>query len=329
MRFFDPDLEVQQFPAWDCLPYDRVSPHPDIVGQRVDTLIQLLTDRPGRVVVTTVNGLLQRVPPRAAFADTAFTAQIGSRVDVDALQAFLVRNGYAKAQTVRETGEYAVRGGIVDLFPPTSDLPLRLDLFGDELEAVRAFDPITQRTSEPRSSIRLTPMAELQLDPDSIARFRSGYRELFGAVAGDDPLYESISAGRRHPGMEHWLPLFHDTMETLLDYTPGAVVTLDPQMAEAATARFSQIADFHDARQTMRRAEKRGGSEIYKPLPADRLYLDQAALDELLDRQAVARFSPFGAAGGGPDAGGRRGRDFVDARSNPDINVFDSVLGHI
>ncbi len=329
VAFFAPALEVQVFPAWDCLPYDRVSPNPDIVGRRIHLLARLAGGAAPGLILTTVNALLQRVPPRSALGQSSYAAKIGDRIDLDGLQAFLASNGYTRAQTVREPGEYAVRGGIVDLFPPSSEEPVRLDLFGDELEALRSFDPISQRTTGKEQSIVLTPMSELLLDDDSRARFRSGYRALFGAVTGDDPLYEAVTAGRRHVGMEHWLPLFHPTMETLFDYLPDAVVTLDAQAAEARDARIGQIGDFYDARMTMRGVEKRTDSPVYKPLPPDRLYLEAGDWDIWLADRAVGQFSPFAGAPGGIDAGGRRGRDFADARANPDTNLFDAVLEHI
>ena len=329
VAFFAPELDIDVFPAWDCLPYDRVSPNPEIVGRRIHLLTRLAAGSAPGLVITTVNALLQRVPPRSTLKGSSYAAGIGDRVDLTALQSFLAHNGYNRAQTVREPGEYAVRGGIVDLFPPGNEEAVRLDLFGDELEALRSFDPVTQRTTGTEEALVLTPMSEFQLDDESRGRFRSGYRALFGAVSGDDPLYEAVTEGRRHVGMEHWLPLFHGTMETLFDYLPDAVVTLDPQAKESRDARIGQIVDFYDARMTMRGVEKRTDSPVYKPLPTDRLYLDGKEWDALMAGRAVAQFSPFAGPPGGIDAGGRRGHDFVDARANPDTNLFDVVLEHI
>ncbi|MEE8272956.1 MAG: CarD family transcriptional regulator, partial [Alphaproteobacteria bacterium] len=334
VAFFAPDVEIVGFPAWDCLPYDRVSPNPEIIAARIDALMRLLAPglpAGGRLVLTTVNALLQRVPPRTALADAGFAVAVGDRIDIGRLQDRLARQGYARAKTVREPGEYAVRGGIVDLYPPGTDEPLRLDLFGDVLEAVRVFDPISQRTTGRRDRVAMAPMSELFLDAESIARFRSGYRALFGAMTGDDPLYEAVSAGRKHAGMEHWLPLFHPAMETLFDYLPDAVVTLDHQIDEASAARHDQISDFHEARRAMRQAERRASAPVYRPLPPDRLYLDQADWTGRLAERAVAAFSPFAApaeAAGTVDAGGRRGRDFADARAKPEVNLFDAVRQH-
>ncbi|MCW2248425.1 transcription-repair coupling factor (superfamily II helicase) [Azospirillum fermentarium] len=335
LAFFAPDVAVLQFPAWDCLPYDRVSPNGEIVARRIDTLTRLLEtkERTGPfVVLTTVNGALQKVPPRGAFRGATFRAGLRDRIDLDKLQTTLVQSGYTRAQTVREPGEFAIRGGIVDLFPPGTDEPLRLDLFGDELEGVRAFDPMSQRTTEKRDGVVLKPVSEVFLDDASVTRFRSGYRELFGAVTDDDPLYEAVSAGRKLGGMEHWLPLFHAGMDCLLDYMPKAIVSLDHQADEAVTARLAQVEEFYDARRTMMAVDKKAGSPVYKPIPPGMLFLDKSQWDAALSVCAVAQLQPFATPPGLKgtlDAGGRRGHDFAEERARPEVNVFDAVRIHI
>jgi len=335
LAFFAPELDVLHFPAWDCLPYDRVSPNGEIVAKRIDTLTRLL-DRNDQsaplVVLTSVNGLVQKVPPRAAFRNATFTAKLRDRIDLEKLQKYLAQNGYTRAQTVREPGEFAIRGGIVDLFPPGTEEPLRLDLFGDELEGVRAFDPMTQRTTEKRDGVTLKPVSEVFLDEAGIARFRSGYRELFGVAAGDDPLYEAISAGRKHAGMEHWLPLFHDGMDSLSDYMPRAFISLDHQAEEARDARLTQVEDFYQARATMMSVDRKAGQPVYKPIPTGMLFLDKAGWDAMLGRTAVVQFQPFATPPGikgTVDAGGRKGHDFAEERARPDVNVFDAVKERI
>src|SRR5262245_4449590 len=245
LAFFHPDVAVRTFPAWDCLPYDRVSPNADIVSRRIDTLSDLAAGTPKSpfVLITTINAILQRVPPRATFATARFAAKAGGKLALDQLMAFLAANGYRRAETVREPGEYAVRGGIVDLFPPGSATPLRLDLFGDTLEAIRSFDPMTQRSADRLPQFLLKPVSEVPVSPEAITRFRAGYRELFGP-GDDDPLYEGVSTGLRPAGVEHWLPLFHERLETLFDYLPGAVVSLDYQADETVAARFEQIDEY-------------------------------------------------------------------------------------
>lgn len=337
--FFAPDVEVICFPAWDCLPYDRISPHNDIVAQRVAALCRMQAwqkeaKRYPRLVLTTVNAAGQRVMPRAALDHAALSAQAGGRLDSAQLQEFLQKNGYMRAETVREPGEYALRGGIIDLFPPGYEQPLRLDLFGDEIETIRPFDPETQRTAGKIKDFTLHPATEFFLDDDSIARFRAGYREIFGTVRDDDPLYEAISAGRRYNGMDHWLPLFFERLDTLFDYLPGAQVTTDHLAAQAREERAAQIADFYQARKTLEEAatgKKRKSEDVsltgavYHPLPPGSLYAGDGEWPE-----EITELSPFGAShADAAEGGGRKGRDFADIRALPDGDIFGALAAHM
>ena len=336
LRFFAPDREVLVFPAWDCLPYDRLSPHPDIVAERLETLARLAAPRkpgmPARVILASAGAVLQKVPPRALYAEAATTLRKGQTVDVAWLTKFLGENGFSRADTVMEPGEFAMRGGLVDLFPPGTAEPLRLDLFGDTLETIRSFDPMSQRSTGDRDEVVLLPVSEVLLTAESIERFRSGYRELFGSVAGEDILYEAVSAGQRHVGMEHWLPLFHDHLETLLDYCPEAMVTADHQIVEALEARHELIVDYYDARlKTGAKGGMSGGSD-YKPVPPEQLYLKPSQWDALLDGRAVGQFTTFNAApetAGAIDLGGRRHEGFAQARTAQGVNLFDKVAEHV
>ena len=326
LAFLAPDAEVLGFPAWDCLPYDRVSPNPEIVAERVATLTRLMEPgRRPRIVLTTVNALVQRVPPRAVFAGATMRLTKGGRTDPDKLIAFLEANGYGRAGTVMEHGEYAVRGGIIDIYPAGEADPVRLDLFGDEVESIRHFDTGTQRSGEAVDELWLRPMGEVFLDGDSTTRFRSGYRDLFGPAAGDDPLYVSVSAGQRHPGMEHWAGLFHESMETLLDYLGPASVSLDHQVGGSLQARLEMIEDHYEAR----RMPPREGEVPYRPAPPKLLYLDQRGWDRMLSGGALLRFTPFGQPEGGEglDAGGRQGRVFTEVRQSGG-NVFEAFHDH-
>ena len=336
LAFFRPDLELLDLPAWDCLPYDRVSPNPQIVSRRVDTLTRLIQDnvgRGGQVLLTTVSAVLQRVPPRTAFADAILAIQAGDRLDPDSVLGFLQRCGYVRAETVVEAGEYAVRGGIIDIFPPGLTEPVRLDFFGDEIESIRLFDPATQRTIGKRGSIALKPVSEIRLDEESIVRFRSAYRALFGAVEGDDPLYEAVSMGRRHVGMEHWLPLFHEGLETVLDYVPQAAVVLDPHAAAAVEARLDLIAEYYAARLARPTAALSLSGTAYQPVPPDSMFLSGDEWRREMDRRLVVTLSPFAAPEGSKDrsidAGGRPGLDFAEARHRADVNVFDALAERI
>ena len=326
LAFFAPEIEVLRFPAWDCLPYDRVSPNPELVSERIATLARLADPpAPGqparpRIVLTTVNALVQRVPPREVFAGASLALRSGGTADQDAVIRFLEANGYGRAGTVMEHGEYAARGGILDIFPAGEPAPVRLDLFGDTIESIRRFDPSTQRSNDKVAELVLRPVSEVPLDPASVTRFREGWREAFGPGAASDPLYQSVSEGRRHPGVEHWAPLFHAGMETLFDYLADPSVTLDHQAEAVLSARLEMIADHYAARRT----PPRDGEVPYRPLPPGTLYLDQDGWDAMLAAGSSAVFSPYGAPEGaaGLDAGGRPGAVFTKAGSGVGENVF-------
>ena len=336
LAFFAPKLELLSLPAWDCLPYDRVSPNPVVSSARMELLSRLTAKRRpkrrGRVVLTSVNAVLQRLPSRDVVAAASFRAEAGRQIDSEALMAFLSRNGYVRSGTVVEPGEYAVRGGIIDVFPPGVVQPARLDLLGDTLESIRHFDPLSQRTTGKIRRLELNPVSEVMLDEAGIGRFRSGYRALFGAVTGSDPLYAAVSEGRKYVGMEHWLPLFHERLETIFDYLPHAAVTFDHLAEEARDARLETIADHYETRRSMPRSRFAESAAPYKPLPPGGLYLDASEWERLLAARATAIFSPYRAPESSPQAvgaGGRQGRDFAPERARPEVDLFDSVREHI
>jgi transcription-repair coupling factor (superfamily II helicase) len=220
-----------------------------------------------------------------------------------------------------------VRGGILDLYPPGMDMPVRLDFFGDAIETIRAFDADTQRSEEQLRGLDLVPVAEFQLVTETIRRFRTGYVAQFGAAGPDDQLYESVSEGHRYPGMEHWLPLFQDRLDTIFDYLPGTALALEHLAEDAAHERFAQITDYYDAR---RDALKEAASSIYKPLAPDRLYLGESEWKERLEASALARLTPFAVPDTGAiNIGARTGRNFAAERAEPGANVFEAVGAHV
>src|SRR5437763_10964558 len=334
LAFFHPELNVLSFPAWDCLPYDRVSPNGEITSRRIDTLTRLAagSEQKQLVLLTTVNALLQRVPPRHLFDGRVLTLGPGGHIPLDRLQSFFRNNGYIRTDTVREPGEFAVRGGIVDLFPAGAAQPIRLDFFGDTVESLRSFDPLTQRSTGALDKFVLRPVSEILLDDAAIERFRSRYREQFGAIGSDDPLYESVSAGRRHAGMEHWLPLYYETLETLFDYLPKAAISLDYQAEEASAHRLDSIADFYAARQSLA-TQPRSTAPLYRPVRPEQMFLDDAEWKERLRAGAVVRLSPFAVPDEGGadsfDAGARPAKNFATERANPNSNLFDAVREYL
>jgi transcription-repair coupling factor (superfamily II helicase) len=326
-----PQVAVIEFPAWDCLPYDRSSPNPEIAARRMATLAALASGLPGPfVLLTTLSAATQRLPARAVLQAASFRADVGTRVDEGALKGYLARMGYSPATTVAEPGDFAIRGGIIDIYPPGQAGPIRLDFFGDVLDGARRFDPETQRTVEKLSTVDLSPVSEVVLDEASITRFRQTYRIEFGAAGTDDPLYEAVSAGRKHQGMEHWLPFFHSQLETIFDYLPDASVMLDDQITPARLSRWEGIADQYDSRREAMTAKGRIDT-VYKPCAPELLYLDDKAWMLAVDNHRVIQLSPLAQAPGPGvlDASGRIGRNFAPERQLENVSLFGALVDHI
>src|SRR5215208_3871427 len=336
LQFVAPEIEVLVFPAWDCQPYDRVSPNTGVTAQRMTALSRLTRSRSSeahpRILSTTVNAVVQRVIPRGRMAKESFSAAPGNMVATDALVAWLEINGFLRTGTVRDTGEYAVRGGIIDLYPPGLPNPIRLDFFGDTLESIRSFDPETQRTVGQLRALDLVPMSEVQLTTESIRRFRQAHVAHFGAPTRDDRLYEAVSEGRRYAGMEHWLPLFHERLDTLFDYVPGVPVVFDNHVEDAVGERLAQVKDYYDARKAALTTPQ-AGIAPYKPLPPDALYFKPEEWAALTQDLAVARLTPFALPESEGrivvDCAARRGRDFIAERAEEGTNVFDAAVTHV
>ncbi|MEN3950192.1 transcription-repair coupling factor [Iodidimonas sp. SYSU 1G8] len=329
LEFFAPEIEIITLPAWDCLPYDRISPNPVLCARRMETLSLLAA--PGqrmRVVLTTVNAASQRLPPRDVLRRNSFIAKIGDTVKIDDLVRFLSENGYVRSSTVSEAGEFAVRGGLVDIFPAGAEEPIRLDFFGDSLDGIRRFDPLNQLTTGKDKKFRLVPVSEAPLDEASITRFRKGYRELFGAVTGGDPLYEAVSEGRKYQGMEHWLPLFYDGMDTIFDYLPDAFVSLDHLADESFSSRHEMIEDYFRSRKEQ--ADQKGANR-YHPLAPKMLYLDPAEWNAKLEKHDARAFNAYQVPESASvvDYGARKGRDFAPERNAREVNVYDALRQHL
>jgi transcription-repair coupling factor (superfamily II helicase) len=334
LTFYAPDVAVISFPAWDCQPYDRVSPNAGIVARRMTALSHLARPREQKkpvVLLTTVQAATQRVPACKVVSSETFSAVPGNRVDMAELTKWLENNGFSRTSTVRDTGEYAVRGGILDLFAPGTEAPVRLDFFGDTLESIRRFDPETQRTTGQLKRLEWVPMSEVTLIPESVSRFRRGYMAAFGAASRDDALYAAISDGRRYAGLEHWLPLFHETLETIFDYAPEAALLTDPLIAEAVSERWSEIEDHFEARREAL-SVKQSGIVPYQPIDPITLFVSQAEWNAAVQSRETIAISPFALDGRAPevlDIGGKRGRGFAEERQSGDVNVFDAAVSHM
>ena len=339
--FFAPWAEVLHLPAWDCLPYDRVSPSNDVLAGRISALSDLARShdsnqdqvRP-RLITLTPNALMQRVPPREYMVGQLKRIAPGQQINMDELIVWLSGNGFQRTSTVTEAGEFAVRGGILDLFAPGEEQPMRLDFFGNTLESLRSFDATSQRTLEQFRQLALSPMSEVTLDPVTIARFRTNYLSAFGAATRDDALYEAVSEGRRYAGLEHWLPLFFEGLETVFEYLQGRTFFIDNLVGEAIDERGVQIEDHYQSR--IRGAENRGGEDggaPYMPVEPSKLYLNGEEIQGHLDQAPIVHLSPFEV----PDFSkgervlnlqAKQGRTFAPERSAGNINIFQALSDH-
>jgi transcription-repair coupling factor (superfamily II helicase) len=333
IAFYAPKLRVVSLPAWDTVPYDRVSPSPDIVARRITSLSKLVLGgrKEPTIVLATVNAVLQRLPPPAYIRAAMKKLAPGQRMDLNRLAKRLQLGGYSRTGTVMDPGDFAVRGGIVDVYPPGRNNPVRFDFFGDTLETIKSFDAATQKTSRTIQKMILMPISEIAFGEDAIERFRTGYISLFGGNTAEDALYQAVTAGHRHPGMEHWLPLFHDGLATLFDYVgDDAAVSFDENAEDVVKQRFEQITEHYQGRVEGLEAAT-FGAPPYKPVPPDTMFIDGAEWARTLSTRGVYRLS---SAQDVPHRnvepmGGRLGKTFLAERQSPNADLMGAVIGHL
>lgn len=327
IQFFDPSLPVILVPGWDNLPYDRVSPTPVAASRRCAALSKLVKWPAGEpvVIITTSSAVVQKCAPKTMMASASSSVRPGQVVAPQELDSFLISNGYTRVPTVRDRGEYAQRGGIIDIFASGEAEPVRLDFFGDSLESIRSFDPETQISSKQLKSVLFSPVSEILFTDDALTRFRANFLETFGPPAGD-LMYEAARSRIRKQGIENWLPLFHEKLDTVFDYFPAnSVLAFDPNSVEACKDKYAQAEDYFQARE-----HAAGDKATAKVLAPGALYLSPDALTAEMEKQPVCRFSPRDTdpGTGHLSLNARPARDFGPERAQGE-NVFDAVVSHI
>ena len=325
---FAPEVQVLTLPGWDCLPYDRASPALRVMAERLATLsaLQAKRDRP-QLLVATASAATQRLLTPFRIRQLTRKFAEGQRIEREALVEQLNALGYQRVDTVAEHGEYGVRGSLIDLFPAGEQLALRLDFFGDEIDSLRRFDPTDQRSTTRASNFILMPASEALLDAETIKRFRSGYREKFGATATQDPLYQALSGGRRMSGMEHWLPLLEERLANLFDHLgPDDLVFRDAAADQAVGGRREAIDDYYQNR--VRAMEGEPGS--YRPLEPHALYLSKREWEGVEAKRPIHLASPFHEPESERviDFGVEPARDFAPERAQQ-ANVYEAVANHV
>ncbi|MDG4585068.1 MAG: transcription-repair coupling factor, partial [Candidatus Competibacter sp.] len=269
------ELDILAFPDWETLPYDLFSPHQDIVSQRLATLYRLPQRRRG-VLVVPVATLMQRLAPRGYLDGHALLLKVGERVDLESFRQRLEAAGYVCVSQVVERGEFAVRGSILDLFPMGGERPYRIELFDDEVDSIRDFDPDTQLSITRVEYIELLPAREFPLDKETVTRFRQAYRRQFEGDPQRGAIYREVSAGHAPGGIEYYLPLFFERTATLFDYLPENTLTIRLEGTDQALAAFQD--------QLMERYEQRRHDAERPLLPPPLLFLDAAQVERALAR---------------------------------------------
>ncbi|MBP5352431.1 MAG: transcription-repair coupling factor [Alphaproteobacteria bacterium] len=336
LRYIRPDLKVLEFPAWDTVPYDRVSPSSAVMAKRIDTLAQIVfhDGKTPLVVVTSIGAALQKLPPLKIFKNAVREIRVGAKLNFDAFLHYAAINGYTRVEQVMEAGEYAVRGDIIDIFPSGMENPLRIDLFDDEVERLRLFDVMSQRTIGELKSYCFQVAGEVVLDENTVRHFREKTREFFGADGMHDEIYEAVSEGRKYIGMENWLPLFYDDMlPTLFDYLPMATVIGGRNADEALKAKSEGIADYYAARAEAAQVKKGYGAdeEIYRPLPPAMLYLSDAEILQILQRRKAISLTSMSLVqeNNVSNSGCIPGRDFAHARHMNYTAVYQELKDYL
>lgn len=311
LRFFAPHIiekfEVLHFPAWDCLPYDRTSPKQSIMSQRVKTLYKLAnrdksqdcSTRSNFLIITSANAVSQKVVLPNLIKNSGIIAQAKTKISTTQIAEFLVFNGYQRRSCANNVGEFAIRGGIVDIITQQNLDPMgyRLDFFGEEVESVKAFDPLSQMSQETLRSIEILPASEVVLNEKTINSFRTKYRNEFG-IPKEDQLYSAISESRSYPGMEHWLPFFYqEDLVSIFDYFQNPVLFFNQEIFTAFSARSKTIEEYYRSRFESIKESKISGS-IYNPVKAELSYFsDQELKNIICERQSIT-FNEFDAIDG-------------------------------
>ncbi len=294
LKVIAPEKSILEFPAWDIVPYGRSSPSAHIQSKRLKTLVFLAQKNKSlknHIILTTVSAVSQYVIPQNSLRQAGQVLQTGSSISTEKLAQILNDLGYKHVSLVREAGEYATRGGLMDIYPSGEDKGYRLDFFGDEIENINLFDPSTQRSYEKTNKLSLIPASEVLLNETNIKNFRKTYREIAPIAANDDLLYTAISNGASWPAMEHWLPLFYQKLESFFDYIEASIPIILPfGFYERLTERLDSVQDYYQSRLDFQGDET---GDIYVPVAPESFFESQTQLQERLEKRQILQLSPF------------------------------------
>jgi transcription-repair coupling factor (superfamily II helicase) len=282
-----PDWEILSFPAWDCQAYDRISPNNQITCQRLFCLSRLIiSDNPKQIIITTSKATITRTINQETIIENCHQYDVKYKVSHDEIIKKLIAANYERTETVNEAGEFAERGSIIDIFPSNFNKPVRLDFFGNEIESLKYFDPISQITTEACKELIITPASEVILNEKSISLFKTNYRNLFGIAKSDDLLFEAVSNNIKHIGIEHWLPLFYAELSDIFQYCPNHIIIEEQNLESANKENLLTIKDHYEQR-------LENTADNYNPIEIESLYLAAAELKNIKAKRQIIKFSQF------------------------------------
>jgi len=290
-----PNIEFIILPAWDCMPYDNMSPSGSIIGERIKNFLRFIENGIKiRLIIITINAIIQKNIPINYLKNYIINLTEGQSINLKHFIKTLTKLGYNRASSVMEIGEYASRGGIIDIFVPSYDKPIRIDLFGDNIESIKYFDIHTQISTNSIKEARIIPSSEIILDEISINNFKYNYKKLFGIEAVKDDLYLAVSNNYKISGTEQWISLFYEKLFSLFDIIDNNYYfLLDPFFNEYSQMRIDDIEDYYKSRKISYLSDKKYKTTLntYKPIEAKNLYLDKNELDKALESKTLIYFS--------------------------------------
>ena len=319
LNFFAPRTEALYVPAYDCLPYDSFSPSVHIAAMRTAALARIAKPTKNMILIASLASAMQKVPPQDSFPSLEIKA--GGVYAFSALETFLAESGYQRVELVANEGEYAVRGGIIDVYPANSLNPVRLDFLGDEIESLRLFDSESQMSLEKIESIELYAASEVIINPKTQKRFQQAYIDEFGFAPESDLLYAAITAGRSVKGVEQYLPLFYPRLETIFTYLKEAILVYNESILSLAEDREIMIKTCYEGRLYSKQ----------KALAPDRFYLTDEKLQSIVRNHTNITLSPFEAEAT-PNAknySNREAYNFSTARATGDKKIMEEVKHYI
>lgn len=295
IQYFAPDLKILNFYAWDCLPFDRVSPKPAILASRIKALYSLTNRKENQnfFIITSINAVSQKTISPKKIKDLGLFLEVGSKASLEQIAQFLTNKGYKRQVCANDVGDFALRGGIIDIvISEASDLVgYRIDFFGEEVESIRVFDPITQITRENVKKIEILPNSEVILDEKTIANFRANYRKNFGNPNIEDFLYSAISENRNYIGMEHWLPLFYEeNLVPFFQYLQNPICFFDEEIFHDLSEKNILVKEYYQTRIAERKIKH---NAIYNPISPELLYINNDSFANILNQNIAICFNRF------------------------------------